>query len=248
MEPDPRSCARLGSFPSASRAINLNSLSNVDIKFKRNYIICLINSKIYFLDYEGKLLKETEKLITDANIHNPTLTPILLNDENFYYYVISYFLYSSNIYKLKLLYYKINLSDKSNNYITQLVIDKREVSSYVFFTDTYYYQNKGLSCEYMQAENKNEDNYLVCFFIFKCDDDYYLSQNFFGVTTSSLSNSDNYDPAYVDEINDVKQLKTVTNTERKDALVCLLHTNKKIICINFILPMIWLEQQKNLIM
>ena len=213
---------------------NLNLLSNVVIKSKRNFVICLINSKIYFFDYEGKLLKETEKIITEQEIYNPTLTPILFDVYNFYYYIISYYSFNNNIYTLKFLYYKINLSDKTNIYITSYEIDKREVSI-LFGKKIYNFQNKGLSCEYMQAENKDQDIYLVCFFIFKLKDEdkLYLSQYFLEITTDSLCINDKYDPAYVNEINDVKQLQTVTNIGRKNALICLLHTDKKIACYNF---------------
>ena len=194
-------------FSESDKIDTLDKLSKVIIKSKRNYVICLINSKIYFFDYEGKLLVETEKLITDANIYNPTLTPIIFNEDNYYYYAIAYFINSSGSYKLKILYYKINITTKSNHYIDQLTIDKREVS-YVFFTDTYYFQNQGLSCEYMEAENNQEDNFLVCFFIFKLDDKLYLSQSFFGITTNSLANKDNdkYDPTYVEDISTVNQI------------------------------------------
>ena len=48
---------------------NSNDLSNVIIKAKGIYILCLINSKIFIFDYEGKYLSKTDKLINDANIY-----------------------------------------------------------------------------------------------------------------------------------------------------------------------------------
>ena len=54
------------SFKEEDKISDLDSLSNVIIQYKRNYqnyIICLINAKIYFFFYEGKLLKETGKII-----------------------------------------------------------------------------------------------------------------------------------------------------------------------------------------
>ena len=72
-------------FISENDKINtLDKLSKVIIRYKRNYVICLINSKIYFFDYGGKLLVETEKLITEEDIYNPTLTPIIFNEDNYY--------------------------------------------------------------------------------------------------------------------------------------------------------------------
>jgi len=100
-----------------SEEINLDNLSKVVIKTKKNYIICLINSKIYLFDYEGKIVLE-QKIIFE-NIYNPNLTPIVFNNEdNNYYYVVEYLISSGSSYKLKLLFYKINLFEKSNNLIT----------------------------------------------------------------------------------------------------------------------------------
>ena len=70
-----------------------NSLSNIIIKFKQNYIICLINLKIYFFDSEGQLLLKTNNIIDDEIISFPILAPIDLNIDNFYFYVIGYFFY-----------------------------------------------------------------------------------------------------------------------------------------------------------
>ena len=73
---------------------NSDKFSKVIIKLKANYIICLINGKIFFLDQEGKeLLLETEEaIIPDTNYYYPDLIPIpTLNDQdnNYYYYVIN---------------------------------------------------------------------------------------------------------------------------------------------------------------
>ena len=64
--------------------------TNVILKQKNNYIICLINSIIYFFNYENKLLYKYENVISDVNAFNLTLTPKDLNDINFFYYVIGY--------------------------------------------------------------------------------------------------------------------------------------------------------------
>ena len=90
------------------------------IKLKDNFIICLINRKIFFFDYEGKFILETEKLINEANYYYPTLIPITaLNELTNYYYIISYFIYEDNSYKQKLLLYYINILYKTNNYVTK---------------------------------------------------------------------------------------------------------------------------------
>ena len=113
-----------------------------------------------------------------------------------------------------------------------MVIDKVESSSF-FSTKTYYFQNMGLSCEYMQAENEEQHNFLVCFYILKKESTFYLSQNFLSVDTGSLSPSDKYDPVLDEEISSVKLLQTMVNNNKKYSLVCLLLTNNKINCYKF---------------
>ena len=41
-------------FEEGEQINNLDIFSNVIVKFKNNYIICLVNNKIFFSDYEGK--------------------------------------------------------------------------------------------------------------------------------------------------------------------------------------------------
>ena len=131
-------------FETEAEKINVvNSLSNIIIKFQDNYIISLINLKIYFFDSEGNKLLETDKIITDGNFSYPNLIPINLGDNNYYYYVIGYFFYESNLYKIKLISYRIDLSDNSNHEIKDIVLAE-------FISSTYgnnrLFLNKGLAC------------------------------------------------------------------------------------------------------
>ena len=71
-------------FEENDKIKDLNSLSNVIIKYKRNYILCLINSKIYFFNDQGENILITDKLITDENISYITITLIGITG-NFYY-------------------------------------------------------------------------------------------------------------------------------------------------------------------
>ena len=211
-----------------------NSLSNVVIKLKNNYIICLINRKIFFFDYEGKFILETGRIITDENYYYPSLTPISLNEENFYFYVISYFIYDSGSYKQNVLYYKINLYDKTNNYITQKTLNRFESKSWGgLSSDTYDFNCMGLSCEYMQSENKDEYNYLVCFLIINKDNSLSLSLNYFEIASNSLTTNKQFKAAYLDNINQVKQIQSVVKNNRKNSLVCLLFTNNDLKCYKF---------------
>ena len=154
------------SFQEESDKINnSDKLSKVVIKLKANYIICLINGKIFSYDPEGKnLLLKTETVINERNYYYPVLIPLTaLNEGNNYHYIIAYFFHISDSYKLKLILYNINTFRKSNNFIKDLTLDKFEDNKF-FLSKDYNFLNKGLSCEYMQCEDKNQYNYLVCFF------------------------------------------------------------------------------------
>ena len=218
-------------FDEDEKINDLNSLSNIIIKYRYDYIICLINLKIYFFSNEGEKLLETEKLITDENFSYPTLTPINLNDED-YYYIIGFFLNENNLYKLKLIFYKINLSssDYLNAKIFENTIDKFTIS---FWNNIRLFQNIGLSCEYMQAEDNESDNFLTCFFIIEIKNSLTLAHYLFDVSAISFNVSEKYYYAYIDNIDDVKQIKAVTNNNRKEALVCLLYTNENLNCFKF---------------
>ena len=100
-------------FEEEDKITNLNSLSNVIVKYKRNYILCLINSKIYFFDNNGENILITNKIITDENVSHLTLT-LIGTVGDYYYYSIGYFLYDYGIYYLKIIAYRINLIEKTN--------------------------------------------------------------------------------------------------------------------------------------
>ena len=72
---------------------------------------------------------------------------------------------NSDKYYLKLLYYKIDLTNyiytKINEQIDDDFVSSKSIS--------YDFRNKGLSCEYMTDYQGYGHNYLICFFII----DYY---------------------------------------------------------------------------
>ena len=213
----------------------INESTNVIFKQKNNYIICLVNTIIYFYDYENKSLNKYDNLINDENIFNPTLTPIDLNDINFFYYVIGYIIYESNCYKLKLLYYKIDYEGKNNDYISSCSIERIGVPYGVFGHDYYNIQNKGLSCEYMQTRN-SDNKFLICFFIVKSNELLYLAENIYDISTTSLSNTESgFDPNVADTyiINDIIQIQSIISDDKKNSLICLLSNEQKISYFKF---------------
>ena len=167
----------------AEKISDVNSLSNIIIKVQDNYIISLINLKIYFFDSQGNILLVTDKIITNENFSYPDLIPINLGSTDLYHYVIRYFLYEDSKYILKLILYKINLLTKNNDQIKELVLDEFRSSRW---GNNRLFANKGLACGYMQNIDYNKDDFLVCFFIFDKDGTLSLSHNYFKIKYSSL--------------------------------------------------------------
>ena len=221
-------------FQESEKIKDVNTLSKVIIKYEMNNIICLINEKIFFFDYEGKLLKKTGILISENPYYHPSLTHIPLGDTSSYFYVISYFINVNNAYKQRVLYYKIALSNKAISLLGNLTLDNFESKALAgLSTDTYNFKGMGLSCEYMQCENDDSYNFLVCFLTIEKNKATSLSLNYFKVTSDSIGKSKVFKAGYTDGIYNVQQIKSVAKNDRKSSLVCILFANSKLNCTKF---------------
>ena len=216
-------------FEENEKINNLNSLSNVIIRYKRNYILCLINSKIYFFDDKGENILITNKLIMDENISYITLT-LIGTIGNFYYYSIEYLLSESSIYYIKIISYKIDLIEKTNNYIDNIVIDKFTSS---FWGNQHYFANNGLGCEYMEPEDNDQKLHLTCFFLIKNGDSLTLTHYFFDIYSDSINKNEDYYYTYVENLYDIRQIQVMTNSQRKYSLICILFTDQNLECYKF---------------
>ena len=188
------------------------SLSRVIMKDKNGYIICLVNFKLFFISRTGILLTSTtNKLILDPDPTYFSLAPIYVKS-NYYYYVIAYFDSST---KLKFNYYKISISGYSNIYINSFPFDNYK--GYLGW-NSYRYLNRGLSCEYMEATyDGSHYYYLVCYLMIDDDGD-TITQDFYEINESKISAYHKYRCTYI-EIQNVKQIKTITNNNIKRSLV-----------------------------
>ena len=218
-------------FEEEDKITNLNSLSNVIVKYKRNYILCLINSKIYFFDNNGENILITNKIITDENVSHLTLTLIgIAGGYYYYYYSIGYFLYDYGIYYLKIIAYRIHLIEKTNNYIGRVLLEEFTSS---FWGNHHYFANAGLGCEYMESEDNDEEICLVCFFLIKNGYSLSLTHNFFNIYSDSIEINNNYYYKYIEDLYNVKQIQVVTTIARKNSLVCVLFTDENLECYKF---------------
>ena len=191
---------------------NDNKLANVEIKDKNNYIGVLVNFKLYLFTREGDLLKSTNRLISDDNPTYFSFAPIFVKSNN-YYYVIAYF--DSNV-ALKLVYFKISLSGEHQN--SQMMTYKYEKFIGYLGKFKYEYKNEGLSCEYMLDDDSHKYNYFVCYLMINDDGDISITQDFYEISESEISDYNQYKCTYI-PINNVKFIKTLTIKDIKRALV-----------------------------
>ena len=199
-------------FKEEEKIQNINTLSNIIIKDKNNYIACLVNFKLYLFTRVGELLKSTNRLITEDNPMYVTLAPIFVKSNN-YYCVVGYF--DSNT-QLQLIYFKINLLSEHN--FSQIASNTYPKFKGAFLSwSTYSYKYKGLSCEYMIDDYTHEYNYLVCFLLVEDSGD-KIVQDFYEITESKLSDYHKY---YYTEIkmNNIKLIKSITIKDINKALI-----------------------------
>ena len=137
---------------------------------------------------------------------------------------------NSDKYYLKLLYYKIDLTNyiytKINEQIDDDFVSSKSIS--------YDFRNKGLSCEYMTDYQGYGHNYLICFFII----DYYiflnhddeLAESFYIIDEEKIEWTKYSNLKYIDssDIENTKQIKTVANSDSSKVLIALLLSTNKI--------------------
>lgn len=63
-------------FSDSEKIEHLYQLSEIIIKYKNDYVICLINSQVHLFDNQGNRLCVTDNLIPDSDYSFPTLAPI----------------------------------------------------------------------------------------------------------------------------------------------------------------------------
>ena len=137
------------SFPENKEIKTESSLSKISTIFENNYIICIINDKIYIFDEFGTSIYNSTSTITNfEEAEYYTLVPITKN--NYYYtYVVGY-IYNNLLY---LLYYKYEFSRKINNLLNiKRGIKHESYDNYDNYIGSFYIEYKGLSCQYMNYD------------------------------------------------------------------------------------------------
>jgi len=146
---------------SGEEEISEENFAKIAIKHNENYILSIINDKLFIFNNKGELLYKDKKKINDNQIiYSYSLTFIHTTNDTCYY-VIGYF--DENSY-LNLNLYQYSYKNEKNN--IELLYEEKS-KSYTFgngkvdFTD----KQKLLSCEYYYSTYlSNGRKILVCFY------------------------------------------------------------------------------------
>ena len=202
------------------------SLSKVILKRKNTLIFGLINFKLFMFNANGTFLyKSSTKLIDDSNINYCDLIPIS-SSNNYFYYIIGYF--NSNNY-LNLLYYKYDKLNNNNHYITLKTDQTFKMKD---SSNSFRYKNKGISCEYMDEYINKKYTILVCFYIITSNNNDYLVQGYYLLSSDTIYNSYDTSCDYY-QVGNTNIIKSEITNNYKKALVCLISTDNDTKCLKF---------------
>ena len=229
---------KVKSFDTEEEKIStLEKLSTVILIRRSDYIISLINYKVYFFDMNGNYKFNTEKLIQDC-----TPTSISLSSTyslgGYTEYVLSYF--DSDI-KLNLLLYSYNFDTNISKFIAKDVEDnlKRRkyngTSYYYDSTDTAFnFKDQGLSCLSLAKNGYTNQKFFVCFFVASSGYYEYLEEMVFEIDINEIKLSTAFEHGYINQYN-IIQIKAETNKKIDLALVCITIKDNLPICYKFTL-------------
>ena len=156
--------------------------AKIELKYDNEYILSIINDKIYIFDNEGKFLyKSNDKINNNQTIDKYSLTSIGLFNYS-YNYTISFFDHRNY---LNIHLYSYNIKN-NNNTLINTTKDNFYIVGSKTESELFSRNKKGLSCEYMSFYSFYEyefvDDLLVCFFS-------KFSSSCFGTTYYKIGNN-----------------------------------------------------------
>jgi hypothetical protein len=216
---------------SGEEEITEENFLKIAIKYNKEYILSVINDKMFIFNNEGKLLyKSEEKIDNNQTIYSYSLT-FIQETNNTYDYVIGYF---DGEYFLNLNLYRYDI--ETNN--ISLLYQYRK-NSYKYQINNYYqtsifeftYEQKLLSCEYMLVYSilmfPNYMNLLVCFFnsnstvgivVYNIIDNYI--DNIEIIQYQGLFNNTLFISSQnIDNVTNIASIKSELNNDRKQAII-----------------------------
>ena len=206
------------------------SLLRISSAYEYEYIIAIINYKIYIFNNTWNLLI-IDNITLDSKDNDIyfSITPIILY-ETFYYYLISYVDYG----EIRFLYYRFNIQDGTNNLINYDINDNNdnnddgpgelikleEIDEYI--------KKKGLSCQYMSL---NDEKRLICFYLFKQENIRLMIEDF-EITSKEIKPRF---PVKLFEFSFIepKYIKSTINSDRDKALICVYSSENQFVFFGF---------------
>ena len=198
--------------------------SKIELKYDNDFILSIINDKIYIFNNGGYFLyKSEDKINNNQTIKKYALIPIgIYND--IYNYTIGYF--DDNKY-LNLFIYNYNITENNNRLVNSTKDNQYIINDLVTYK---YYDNfsgnKHLSCEYMSRYNSysNKEYYeIVCFFFRRSNTistTYYsIYDNKISLDHSFKSNTPDHSGSYYDEWNDPTFIKSEISYNKSLAFI-----------------------------
>ena len=127
---------------SGEEEITEEKFSKIPVKYNNEYIITVINDKMFIFNSEGKLLYKSKEKINNNHIINTYTLSFLNTTNNICDYILAYF---DEEHFLNLYFYRYN---KESNNFGNISFSRR---------NWYYYDSNGDSSEF-----KSENNLLSC--------------------------------------------------------------------------------------
>ena len=146
---------------SKEEEITEENFSKITIKYNKDYILSIINDKLFIFNNGGKLLYNSEEKINDNQIICSYSLTLIYTTNDACYYIIGYF--DENSYLNLYLYRYDNKKNKIallSEYRDNYYLNKIPESYRDDFLD---YTSKLLSCEYMYYPIQSK-RFLVCFY------------------------------------------------------------------------------------
>ena len=206
-------------FSESEKIHSTFNLSKVTVsQFENGYIVSIINDKIYFFDYKGNFIFESDQINLNNTGEYYSLVPIKIFN-GYYYCVIGYI--ADNV--LYIYYFKFDLEKKYN-------------VSFKLYTDFKYkkgekicnFEGNALSCQLMSI-SFNENN-LICFFMTECDSNSMVTY-FLSVNENDIKN--NGSELINIKMSNITTIKSVVNSIGSKIFVCFFVVEKTCYCFTY---------------
>ena len=226
-------------FNNEDKISSLEKYSTVILIKRNDFIISLINYRIYIFYKDGDLLYNSRKLFSDYYPTSISLIPILYSNYVIYY-MVAYF---DSDTKLNILYYYYDIYYEKNNFIATITLDNLKQrkcygKSCYYDSSSYHFNfvNSGLSCVDIKDSSYYFDEYfyLVCFFVAKSSKHEYLEELVFAYDDYDIKLSSKFEHDYISfDLNTITQIKADRNDKLDQALVCISTITNNSICYKF---------------